>query len=390
MSNALAVLNPFDIFIGADGLPLNGGYIYVGVAGQDPELFPVQLYWDVAGTLPATQPLRTLQGYLSNAGAPARIAVNGNYSLRVRDKNGAQVYFEPNVALLSSQTSFTLGGGTAAVPTYGFSGGAGTGMYSPAANQIAWSGAGVQRMLMDASGAFTINEPGAGPALTANGSTFSPGVYALGQNVAGQSFGLQIDGGTTVADYALLVRNRGATQTLARIRGDGSFLLGNNAGTTILGSSGLDLTGRGQALCRFKPATTTITNNSVLADDPSLSAALGAATWAFELWLPVWATAANSLKWQMNFTGTQTSFFASAQYTAGGVASQTAIVAPPGALSFALVVAASETGADWLIIKGTITVTVTGTLSFQEAQNTSNANSVNIGKGAWMKVTQVS
>jgi hypothetical protein len=389
MPNALAILNPFDFFVGLDGLPLNGGYIYVGTAGIDPEISPVQLYWDLAGTQPATQPLRTSRGYLVNGAAPARAVVNGNYSLRVRDANGNQVYYETNVALLSQQTSFTLAGGTAAAPTYGFSGGAGTGMYSPGANQIAWSYGNVQAMLLS-SGGLTINEPSSGPALTANGTVFNAAVYALGQTTSGQSFGLQVDGGTTSADYAVFVRNRGATQTLFRIRGDGSFVLGNNSGVTLLSSSGTDLGGRGISVVRYKAATTTITNNSTLADDPSLGAALGAGTYAFELWLPVWATTAtNSLKWTMAFNGTQTSFYASAQYTAAGSLGQTAVVAPPGSISMALVVSATETGADWLRIDGTITVTVLGTLSFQEAQLTSNANSVNIGKGAWMKVTQL-
>jgi hypothetical protein len=108
MSNNIATLNPYDIFIGLDGKPLNGGYIYVGVAGQDPEVAPVSIFWDTAGTIPAAQPLRTLNGYLSNGGSPARIALNGSYSVRVRDKKLRQVYFEPNALITATGQGVSL------------------------------------------------------------------------------------------------------------------------------------------------------------------------------------------------------------------------------------------------------------------------------------------
>lgn len=112
MSNNLATLNPFDIFIGLDGKPLNAGYIYVGVAGQDPETSPVSLFWDADGLIPVALPLRTLNGYVSHNGTPARPFTNGAFSLRVRDKKGQQVFFEPNVLLSSgSNVSFVSDNG---------------------------------------------------------------------------------------------------------------------------------------------------------------------------------------------------------------------------------------------------------------------------------------
>ena len=53
------------------------------------------MYWDAALTLPAAQPIRTLAGYPSNSGTPARLYVNSDYSIRVMNKNGSTVYSAP-------------------------------------------------------------------------------------------------------------------------------------------------------------------------------------------------------------------------------------------------------------------------------------------------------
>jgi len=68
------------------GIGLNAGKVYIGVAGQDPEVYPVQVWWDSAQSQPATQPLRTLGGYIVNNGAPATAYVAVDYSMRVRDR----------------------------------------------------------------------------------------------------------------------------------------------------------------------------------------------------------------------------------------------------------------------------------------------------------------
>lgn len=81
--------------LGLNGAALNGGKIYVGVAGQDPETSPQPVFWDPAATIPAVQPLSVMGGYIMRAGSPARAYVNDTYSMRVRDSFGAQVYDEP-------------------------------------------------------------------------------------------------------------------------------------------------------------------------------------------------------------------------------------------------------------------------------------------------------
>jgi hypothetical protein len=68
-----SVLTPFPLFYDADGVPLEEGYIYVGVAGLNPETNPQLVYWDSALTIVAAQPVRTLNGYPSNSGTPGMI-----------------------------------------------------------------------------------------------------------------------------------------------------------------------------------------------------------------------------------------------------------------------------------------------------------------------------
>ncbi|EPR09758.1 hypothetical protein M527_06420 [Sphingobium indicum IP26] len=92
-----AVENPYPVILGTNGSGLNAGSVYIGIAGQDPETNPVPVYWDAAGTILATQPLTTIGGYIWNAGTPAQIYGPSEYSIRVRDRFGAQVFYDANV-----------------------------------------------------------------------------------------------------------------------------------------------------------------------------------------------------------------------------------------------------------------------------------------------------
>lgn len=94
----LATESPFPQFFDTDGDPLDAGYLYFGVAGQNPETSPITVHWDAAGTQPAAQPIRTLGGYPARNGSPANVFASGDYSLTVRSKAGAIVYHAPNSA----------------------------------------------------------------------------------------------------------------------------------------------------------------------------------------------------------------------------------------------------------------------------------------------------
>jgi hypothetical protein len=98
---AIAVNQPFPIFTDADGQPLDDAYIYIGTANQNPVSNPITVYWDAALTIAAAQPIRTSGGYPIYNGSPARFYANSDYSILVRDKNGAFVYTSPK------ETDFT-------------------------------------------------------------------------------------------------------------------------------------------------------------------------------------------------------------------------------------------------------------------------------------------
>lgn len=105
---SLAQINPFDYFSDTKGDPLDAGYIYVGVANQDPVTNPIAIYYDAAMTIPAPQPLRTVAGYISNPIAPQTFFTNQNYSVSVRDKNQVVLFYVANFSSIVSNTPFAL------------------------------------------------------------------------------------------------------------------------------------------------------------------------------------------------------------------------------------------------------------------------------------------
>jgi hypothetical protein len=90
--STIQVLSPFPIFTDRDGQPLENGYVYIGQPNLDPQTNPVSVYFDEALSVLAAQPIRTINGYASQAGTPARLFIDAtNYSTRVLDKNGTLV-----------------------------------------------------------------------------------------------------------------------------------------------------------------------------------------------------------------------------------------------------------------------------------------------------------
>lgn len=89
----LQIQSPFQQFFGLSGDPLDDGQIYIGTAGQNPETNQVEVFWDSAGTLPAVQPFKTLNGYLARSGTPARVYISGTkFSMVVKDSRGRVVF----------------------------------------------------------------------------------------------------------------------------------------------------------------------------------------------------------------------------------------------------------------------------------------------------------
>lgn len=93
------VFKPYEVFNDLDGTPLENGNLYIGTLNLNPETNPVAVYWDDARTLAATQPIRTLGGYPSNAGTPSNLYMESlDYSITVRDKNNKFVYSDLDAA----------------------------------------------------------------------------------------------------------------------------------------------------------------------------------------------------------------------------------------------------------------------------------------------------
>jgi|PlaIllAssembly_1097288.scaffolds.fasta_scaffold08465_2 hypothetical protein len=103
---ALSINVPFPVFQDRDGQPLDNGYVYIGTPYLDPQTNPVQVYFDEALTILAAQPLRTINGYVSNAGTPAQLYVNGvNFSIKVLDSKANLVYSFPDGSGISPNAS---------------------------------------------------------------------------------------------------------------------------------------------------------------------------------------------------------------------------------------------------------------------------------------------
>jgi len=91
------ISSPFPVFTDTDGLPLENGYIDIGVAGLNPLSNPRQAYWDQALTMPASN-IRTTRGYPARNGAAGFLyAAPGDFSILVRNKNGVVIFSNLNV-----------------------------------------------------------------------------------------------------------------------------------------------------------------------------------------------------------------------------------------------------------------------------------------------------
>lgn len=77
----------YPLIVDKSGFPLDNGIVYIGESGQNPENYPIQIYYDEGFTIPAPQPLRTVNGYFSRNGSPAKIFINvAECSIVVKDK----------------------------------------------------------------------------------------------------------------------------------------------------------------------------------------------------------------------------------------------------------------------------------------------------------------
>lgn len=91
-----AIGSPFPTFTDTDGSPLDGGSVYFGTVALNPETAPITVYWDLAGTQPAAQPLKTSNGYVVRSGTPSQVYCPSDFSMTVRNAKGALVSYSGN------------------------------------------------------------------------------------------------------------------------------------------------------------------------------------------------------------------------------------------------------------------------------------------------------
>jgi len=104
--SALSIQVPYPVFYNRDGSPLNNGNIYIGVANLDPVANPLQVYYDEALTITASQPLKTSNGYVYRNGTPAQLYVDAtDFSISVKDNKNTLVYNFPNASGIGTQAA---------------------------------------------------------------------------------------------------------------------------------------------------------------------------------------------------------------------------------------------------------------------------------------------
>lgn len=107
---------PYLHFTDKDGSPLNGEVSF-GLPNQNPETAPITVYWDRAGTQPASQPITVKNGFAMRTGTPGTLFANQTYSLLVRNATGAMVFygadssqFDPSSANLTNTSQWVASG----------------------------------------------------------------------------------------------------------------------------------------------------------------------------------------------------------------------------------------------------------------------------------------
>lgn len=99
---ALPISQPYPLFADLNGQPLDNGYVYFGTANANPETSSIVVYWDSGLTLPASQPLRTTNGYIVRNGTPATVYVNvDSYSMTWKNGRRETVGYSPSVQTAS-------------------------------------------------------------------------------------------------------------------------------------------------------------------------------------------------------------------------------------------------------------------------------------------------
>lgn len=280
-NSTLVKSNP--TFTDIDGTALENGYIYIGTANTNPEITTnqIQVWWDENSTIPATQPIRTINGYPSRSGSPAKMYVSAlnDYSITVRNAQRSLVYanatstdflvaagiVEVKKTKITSDQTFTRQIRTKQIEFELIGGGGGAGAKQATSSQVSSSGAGgggayikvlISQSDLEDTYDIVIGDAGAGGITNANGAdggdtTVSGASMVItaaggkgGGTVAPDAFGTIADGGVGGKGSVASLTTNGMITGLLN-GGDGDRGAGSNLVTTPNEGGGNSFFGRG-------------------------------------------------------------------------------------------------------------------------------------------------
>lgn len=99
------IINPIEQYFDTDGSPLANGYLYFGVPFGNPTTEPVNVYYDPEFTIPAAQPVRTVNGYPVRAGTATGLFASDDVSILVQNSRKEQVIYIESSSISAIQTT---------------------------------------------------------------------------------------------------------------------------------------------------------------------------------------------------------------------------------------------------------------------------------------------
>lgn len=99
------ILNPVEQYFDLEGNPLQSGYLYFGEVYGNPVTQPVMVYFDPEFTIPAAQPVRTINGFPVRSGTATGIYAPDDVSILVQNQNKEQVIYIQSSAINTGDTT---------------------------------------------------------------------------------------------------------------------------------------------------------------------------------------------------------------------------------------------------------------------------------------------
>lgn len=95
------------LYIGdVTGKPLDYGMVFFGQPDKDPEFYPIDIFYDEALTIKASQPVRSKGGFLNANGDMVEVyAAEQTYSVKVLDAYGKKVFYKASMSKTNVDSS---------------------------------------------------------------------------------------------------------------------------------------------------------------------------------------------------------------------------------------------------------------------------------------------